>query len=82
MPITKSLYRSFKELDPRFRPLQVVVVMWLGFGVLTVLDPDFDRSLVPWSVLPIELPILIVLSLMLVDAILQAVRFVKSRSVR
>jgi hypothetical protein len=79
MPITQSLYRTFKGLDARYRPLQIILIMWLAFGVLTILDEDFDSSLVPWVVAPIQIPVLLLIGVVLVDLLMKAWHFLSDR---
>ncbi|MFW2830243.1 hypothetical protein [Sphingomonas sp. ID0503] len=79
MRITGSLWRGFKGLDDRFRPLQGIVVMWVLFGILMLLSPEFRDNVRPWAVEPLEAPVLILLGLFVIDMVVQTVAWVRAR---
>jgi hypothetical protein len=79
MRITNALWRRFTSLDDRLRPVQGIIVMWVLFGVLAVMFPGFRDSLRPWSVEPIEAPVIILLALFVIDIVGQAIGWVRAR---
>ena len=79
MRITGSLWRNFKGLHTRYRPLQGLIVMWVLFGVIFLLRPDMADEVRPALLRPLEAPFVILLILFAVDCVGQAVGWARYR---